>query len=135
MYIKAVAEQFGVSADTVRYYTRLGLINPRKNPDNGYKEYGADDLNRLRFVLNARSLGFSLEDIQMLLKQADQGHSPCGQARYLIELRLAEVQRRIDELTTLRDGMRNALEHWQTLPDKPPSGNLVCHLIDSFAQR
>lgn len=135
MYIKAVTEQFDVSADTVRYYTRLGLLNPRKHPDNGYKEYGASDLNRLKFILNARKLGFSLEDIQGLLAQADQGESPCAQARQLIEVRLSEVQRRIDELTLLRDEMRNAVKHWQTQPDKPPSENLVCHLIDSFSRQ
>lgn len=134
MQIKEVADTFGVSPDTVRYYTRQGLLQPSKNPHNGYKEFHSDDLHRLRFIVNARSLGFSVEDVRSLLTQADEGHSPCAHARQIIEMRLGEVQLKIDELTHLRDTMRDAVRQWQDMPDKAPSKNLVCHLIAAFGK-
>jgi MerR family Zn(II)-responsive transcriptional regulator of zntA len=46
----------GVTPDTVRYYTRAGLLEPVRNPTNSYKEYGKQDRQRLGFILSARLL-------------------------------------------------------------------------------
>lgn len=66
-----MARRLGVTADTVRFYTRIKILKPGKNKTNGYREYSENDYNRLRFVLSARQLGFSVEDIQEILNHAD----------------------------------------------------------------
>jgi hypothetical protein len=52
-----------VSADTIRYYSRIKMLKPSKET-NGYYIYGQKELDRLRFILRAKQLGFSLADIQ-----------------------------------------------------------------------
>ena len=60
MKVKEIATAAGVNPDTVRFYTREGLLQPTRNPDNNYQQYDAEDLRRLRFARKARQLGFSL---------------------------------------------------------------------------
>jgi DNA-binding transcriptional MerR regulator len=76
MRVNQLANETGVSVDTVRYYTRIGFLKPTKNPSNGYKEYCAKEKRRMRFILSARQLGFSVSDIAEILDTADQGESP-----------------------------------------------------------
>ena len=91
MNVSQLARRAGTTADTVRHYTELGLLRPARNPANGYREYGKNDLSRLNFSLQARSLGFTLQDISALIAESDAGHSPCQHTRSLIEQRLVEV--------------------------------------------
>ena len=66
MKVKEIATAAGVNPDTVRFYTREGLLRPTRNPDNNYQQYDAEDLRRLRFARKARQLGFSLPEICLL---------------------------------------------------------------------
>ena len=63
MRVKELADIVGVTTDTVRFYTRKEILHPRKRLDNGYKDYGERDVVRLKFVLSARQLGFTVNDI------------------------------------------------------------------------
>ncbi len=60
MQVQEVANNLGVTPDTVRYYTRAGLLHPFKNTTNGYNDYDNHDRHRLHFILSARHLGFGL---------------------------------------------------------------------------
>lgn len=132
MKVSELARAAGVSPDTVRFYTRQGLLHPRRDSFNNYQHYSDADLQRLRFVRRARELGFGLPEITEILQRADAQQSPCPLVRELFEQKLAEVDRRVAELTQLRDRMRVALQQWQTLPDGVPDGASVCHLIESW---
>ncbi|SHF86391.1 MerR HTH family regulatory protein [Modicisalibacter ilicicola DSM 19980] len=55
MKVGELAKRAGVTAETVRHYTREGLLQPRRDPENGYQLYGSDSLNRLRFIQRART--------------------------------------------------------------------------------
>jgi len=66
MKVAQLANKLGVSADTVRFYTRIGLLNPSKSPNNGYKTFNHKDMVRMQFILSARNLGFSVEDIKVI---------------------------------------------------------------------
>ena len=63
MRVNQLDREIGVNGDTVRFYTRIGFLNPVKDPVNGYKEYSPKDRRFLRFILSARQLGFSVNDI------------------------------------------------------------------------
>ncbi|MFO7530016.1 MAG: MerR family DNA-binding protein [Marinobacter sp.] len=132
MKVKEIAQAAGVNPDTVRFYTREGLLNPTRNPDNNYQQYDADDLRRLRFARKARQLGFTLPEIRSILDQADDRHSPCPMVREVFEKRLAEVEREIAELQQLRDRMKSALGIWREMPDGTPDGHTICRLIEHW---
>ena len=132
MKVIDIARAAGVNPDTVRFYTREGLLNPDRNPDNNYQQFDTEDLRRLRFARKARQLGFSLPEIKSILSQADDHHSPCPLVRRVFEQRLEEVDREIRELNQLRERMHSALSAWQAMPDGTPDGHTICRLIEHW---
>lgn len=132
MKVMEIAKAAGVKPDTVRFYTREGLLSPARNPDNNYQQFDTEDLRRLRFARKARQLGFSLPEIRSILNQADEHHSPCPLVREVFEQRLEEVEREIRELNQLRDRMKSALTAWQAMPDGTPDGHTICRLIEHW---
>lgn len=134
MKVNQLAKAAGVTGETVRHYTREGLLSPRRDPDNGYQLYDTTDLERLRFIQRARTLGFSLREIADILQHADQGDSPCPLVRDLLAQRLPQVRERICELEALAARMEQALESWADMPDGTPNGHSICRLIESFPQ-
>ncbi|UDL05220.1 MerR family transcriptional regulator [Marinobacter sp. CA1] len=132
MKVNELAKAAGTSSDTVRYYTREGLLNPSRNPANNYQQFDADDLRRLRFARKARQLGFSLPEIKTILHRADDHHSPCPMVREVFEQRLDHVEQEIAKLLRLRDRMQSALKAWQAMPDGTPDGHTICQLIEHW---
>lgn len=132
MRVNQLAQAVAVTPDTVRFYTRVGYLAPIKNPSNGYKEYDDNNVRRLRFILSARQLGFSVEDIGKILNESDQGMSPCPTVRQLIELRLQDHEQRFNDMLKLRQRMLAAVEQWSDKDNKLPTGKMICHLIEEF---
>lgn len=134
MQVSQLAKKTGVSADTVRFYTKEGILRPQKNPDNGYQQYNKSDFQRLTFARKARQLGFSLKEIQAILSQADDHSSPCPMVRSLFEKHLIQVEQQIEELQLLRQRMLDAVNVWQNMPDGVPDGQTICQLIENWDQ-
>ena len=134
MRVKELAKKLDVTPDTVRYYTRIGYLNPPNERGNNYRDYGPNEERCLRFILNARWLGFSVEDIGELLRHADKGDSPCPVARDLIIERLKETEQRFQETRALRKRMKQAVAEWAEKPDMEPSGEVICHLIEGLTE-
>ncbi|MAM70655.1 MAG: MerR family transcriptional regulator [Gammaproteobacteria bacterium] len=133
MRVNNIAKALGVSGDTVRYYTRIGYIRPHKNANNGYKEYSKKDATRLKFILSARQLGFSVTDIGNIIQEAEKGKVACPLVRQLIDQRLQETEKRFLETVELFERMKAAVMDWQDKPDKEPTGDMICHLIENFS--
>lgn len=131
MRVSDLARKADTTSETVRHYTDIGLLEPQRDPGNGYRHYSVEDLRLLRFALKARSLGFTLADIQSLATASRDGETPCGQVRSLIECRLQEVEARIQELQALSERMRAAMHDWQDKPDCHLDDGRVCGLIDA----
>lgn len=132
MRVSDLARKAGTTTETVRHYTDIGLLQPARDPNNGYRRYENTDLRLLRFTLKARHLGFTLTDIQALADASRHGETPCGQVRMLIETRLEQVETQIAELQSLSQRMRTAMTEWQTSPDRRLDDGRVCGLIDTF---
>ena len=130
--INQLALQSKLPAHVVRYYVRIGLIQPSDQQENGYRLFTPEDAARLRFVRLAKHLGFTLSEIGEITQHADMKESPCQEVRRIIQNRIVENRIKIDEMLQLQDRMESALEHWQTMPDGEPDGHSVCHLIESF---
>lgn len=135
MKVSELAKAANVSADTVRYYSRAGLLRPGRNNANGYQQYSDSDLQRLRFVRTARQLGFSLKEITEILSDADRHRSPCPRVRDLFSRKLIVVEQQLRELKALRNRMRDAMQYWQTLPDGAPNGRSICRLIEDWHEQ
>lgn len=135
MKVTELARRLGVSADTVRFYSRAGILKPVRNQSNGYRAYSEKDCDRLRFVISARQLGFSVEDVQQILAYADKDKSACPTVRRLIDRRLQETEQRFAETWALRQLMQQGVRDWNTKPDKVPTGDMICHLIEEFARQ
>lgn len=129
-----LAKRGDVTAETVRHYTREGLLTPTRHPDNGYQLYSGADAERLQFIQRARKLGFSVAEIREILTHADHGDSPCPLVRDLLANRLPQIRHRIAELEALAQRMEQALESWQEMPDGTPDGHSLCRLIESFPE-
>ena len=125
MRVTELANALKTTPDTVRYYTRIGLIEPIKSPVNGYKAYGKTVQQRLSFILNARQLDFSVDEIRDILTEADKGHSACPLVREIIEYRLAETEKQFQSALLLREKLKNAISDWQTKLDKAPTGHMI----------
>jgi DNA-binding transcriptional MerR regulator len=130
--VKQLADALETSPHTVRFYTRIGVLKPRRSRINGYKEYGEKERGRLQFVLCARNLGFSVDDIQKMTSEAENGNSPCPLAREIIRARLQETALRNKEAIALRLRMKLAVAEWEKKPGKVPTGHMVCHLIEDL---
>ena len=134
MKVSTLARTAGVTPDTVRHYVRIGLLEGRKDPVNGYRNFGRRELARLRFIRNATHLGFGLKEIGAIFADAEHGCAPCPRVRELLAARIEETRARVKELEALQRRMEEALESWQDLPDAVPDGESVCHLIERWAE-
>jgi len=132
MKVSELAVLLNITPDTVRFYTRAGFLSPIKNSINGYKEYSKTDKDRLRFIVNARQIGFSVKDIEQIFNHAEQDGSACPTVRKLVEERLQQTEVKFQQIKELRDNMKNAIDQWRSLPDKSSSNEIICHLIESF---
>jgi DNA-binding transcriptional MerR regulator len=129
-----LARRVGVSAKTIRYYEDTGILPPAERLPNGYRIYNPEDVDRLRFVRGARSLGLTLDDISEVLAFRDRGEAPC---RYVVELLHAEIEEvdaRIADLERLRKSLRDLSEAAKRLPqDDIEMKHCVCHLVQDRA--
>lgn len=130
--VSELAKQSDAPAHVVRYYTRIGLIQPAGEQENGYRLFESKDAARLRFIRMAKQLGFTLNEIKQITQHADSGESPCDDVRKIIQHRIRENRARIEEMLKLQDRMEQALDQWELMPNGIPDGNSVCHLIESI---
>lgn len=103
MNIGEAANATGVSAKMIRYYESIGLIKQSARSDAGYRKYGANDLHTLRFVKQARKLGFSLEQIRELLSLWQDSSRASKDVKAIAMSHVADLDKRIQEMTEMRD--------------------------------
>ncbi|MDO6717952.1 MerR family transcriptional regulator [Psychrosphaera sp. 1_MG-2023] len=128
MKVSELASLLNISADTVRFYTREKLLKPTKS-SNGYKYYSPQDVSQLKFILSARSLGFTISDIKNILIEAKQGKTACPMVREIIKQRLAKTEKQFQAMLALRQKMTDTLSLWEKMDDRCPTSDMVCHLI------
>jgi DNA-binding transcriptional MerR regulator len=116
----------GVQPSAVRFYERQGLITPERLA-NGYRVYGQDAANALHFICRAKSLGFSLDQIREILDIRRQNAAPCACVKEIVERNLAEVERKLGELSRLRRELKGIAG--RAAPSSLPTR--VCPIIET----
>ena len=129
MRIGQLAEASGVSADTIRYYEKIGLMPTARRTASGYRDYPAGAHNRIKIIRNAVQLGFPLKEIARVLAIRDSGGVPCRQVREYASVLVGEIERRIGELERERLAMLQMIKAWDArLADTHPGTR--AHLLE-----
>jgi MerR family transcriptional regulator, copper efflux regulator len=104
--IGQMTSALGLSADTLRYYERIGLLPRISRRGSGARAYDDKNLSRLRFIQRAQKMNFSLAEIATLLQMRDSPQRARRRVRALTEKKLTEVEQHLKELNQLRRELR-----------------------------
>lgn len=129
--VTELARESETTPHAVRYYTRKGLLQPERHPENNYRLYKPSEVRWLRFVRQAKALGYTLAEIRSIMQDAETGQSPCPRVREILLKHIAENRRQLESLMALQERMEFALKQWAEMPDGVPNGHSVCHLIET----
>lgn len=124
-----LASRAGVHVETLRYYEQRGLLAEPGRSGSGYRAYPQEAVHTVRFIKRAQELGFTLTDIDELLKLAAGQPESCGEARALATRKIAELDAKIRTM----QAMQRSLEELVRTCDRPPSGR-KCPLLESIQE-
>ncbi|MCD5322153.1 MULTISPECIES: MerR family transcriptional regulator [Pontibacillus] len=113
--ISELANTFGVSTRTIRYYEQLGMLEPERT-ESGQRVYGKKEKTRLVLIFRGKKFGFKLEEIREMVQLFDQDPSGARQLERTIqygEEKIREVTERIEELTDMRCEMEGMLDQFR----------------------
>lgn len=127
MNIGTVSRASGVSQRMIRHYEKIGLIAPPPRSDSGYRDYADADVHTLRFIANARDLGFPIEEIQDLLALWGDRHRASAEVKALALSRAEEMGRKADALRAMRRTLLNLAERCHG------DGRPECPIIDELS--
>ena len=127
MTIGRLAETTGIHFETIRYYQRLGLLPTPAKPQGSVRRYGEDAISRLHFIKRAQALGFSLDEVKLLLNLSVGEH--CAETRVLAEQKMQIVKKKISELCSMQAALDKLIYACGT--GKKGRG---CPIIDALAK-
>lgn len=127
MTIGELARAADVPTSTVRYYERAGLVEPAGRTEGNYRFYGPDSVERLRFIRSSQDLGFTLDDIAILLGLRSDDESTCGEVQALMEQRLVDIEKRLADIKRLRMALKTHLGRCRAA-----QGEGRCEVIDEL---
>ena len=122
----------GISTDTLRYYERRGVLPKPARTDGGYRRYPPSAVSRLAMIRRALAIGFSIRDLSRVLREREQGGTPCRKVRTLVGERLSRIDDEIAALETLKRELTNLIEDWDAKLALTPN-NTQAHLLDTLA--
>ena len=127
MNIGQAAEASGVSQRMIRHYEKIGLNPQAPRRTSGYRDYSPSDVHRLRFIANARDLGFPIEDIRVLLGLWSDRERSSAQVKALATARADELGRKALALEAMRRTLLDLAErcHGDERPECPIIENLA----------
>ena len=131
--VNELARRAGIPAHVVRYCTQCGLLSPARNSRNAYREYRDTDLYRLRFICRVKTIGFTLSEIDMILRAADEDAVPFPAIRDLVRLRAAQFQKELASAQRLQQRIIDVVEQWGTVDDGAPERLKLHRLIEAVA--
>lgn len=127
--IGVVAGELGINPKTIRYYEEIKLIPSAQRNQGGHRIYGQDEIDRIAFILRARSLEFTLDDIKEILALHEDCEAPCLYVVELVQQRIRIIDAKINSLRQLRGELQDIYQTAQTMPpEKIAQKNCICHL-------
>ena len=105
MTIGKVAKLAGVGVETIRFYEREGLLNKPKRKASGYRLFGPEVVNRIRFIKNVKELGFSLKEIRELLFLRVDSRATAAEVKKRVDSKIDQIDTRISDLKRVRNAL------------------------------
>lgn len=133
MTIGLLARRVDVTARTLRYYERIGLLTPTTRSAAGYRLYGERDAERVAFIRRAQAFGLSLDEIARILAVRDAGSAPCQHVQALAETRVRALDARIAELLILRDELASLADSAARVATTCAASDTICLAFSATA--
>jgi len=127
--ISQLAKAAEIPTTTVRYYERIGLVEPEDRSHGNYRLYSDESLRKVKFIRAAQATGFTLDDVKALLSTPDSTADSCREVQSLIEERLAEVDQRLKDLRHVQRVLKSSLEKC-----KETERADCCHVIETLRE-
>ncbi|MCO6176868.1 MULTISPECIES: Cu(I)-responsive transcriptional regulator [Ciceribacter] len=133
MNIGEASEASGVSAKMIRYYEEIGLMRPASRTASNYRLYGEEEVHRLRFIRRARSLGFSLEETERLLRLWDDKSRASAEVKTVALAHIADLEEKIAAMKSMVATLTELADCCQG--DHRPNCPILADLAGPDAQR
>lgn len=124
------AKAVGVSSKAIRIWESKGLLPPAGRTEAGYRLFTDDDIEILRFIRRAKTLGLTLPEIKSILDLHRQGTAPCDQVTALLDAHIRDIDRAIAELRSLRTSLSTALQGARQDQNRGRTAT-VCRIIEA----
>ena len=128
--VGAAAKAVGVSAKAIRIWEAKGLLPPAGRTEAGYRLFTDDDIEILRFIGRAKTLGLTLPEIKSVLDLHRQGSVPCDQVTALLDAHIRDIDQTVAELRALRATLAAALQGARQDQNRGRAAT-VCRTIES----
>ena len=123
--VSQLARIAGVGPDSIRHYERLGIVPKAERSPAGYRLWTAQEVQYLKWVASAKRAGFTLHELGEIFRMYRAGSAPCRTVRDLLQQKLADLDRDIDELSNLRTELRGVFVRWKGRLRRASSGEFV----------
>lgn len=137
LLIGELSQQVKLPTQTIRYYERLGLLDPPERTQSQYRLYSEEALERLRFIQKAKRFGLSLDEIKQLIETRAGGMPPCASLKTMVKQHLDELDCHIQEMLAFRHELANRYEQIGALLSGSPAkatetsfNGRICGLIE-----
>jgi len=131
MQIGELAKLSNTSAKTIRFYEDSGVLPAPARTGSGYRDYGPEFVDRLRFIHRGQAAGLTLQKVRQILVIHDRGEVPCGHVRQVLNTRLDEVRVQIAELVALEGHLQTLLDHAARTAPTDHDDSAVCWILES----
>jgi len=108
--ISQLASAAEIPTTTVRYYERIGLLEPEYRSHGNYRLYTDESLRKVKFIRAAQAIGFTLKDVKSLLGTGDGRTPACCDVQALIEDRLTDIEKRLKDLRHVKRVLNSSLK-------------------------
>jgi len=123
--VSQLARIAGVGPDSIRHYERIGLVPKGERSPAGYRLWSAREVQYLKWVASAKRAGFTLHELAKIFRMYRAGTAPCRTVRDLLQQKLADLDREVDELSNLRTQLRRVFGRWEGRLRRASSGDFV----------
>jgi DNA-binding transcriptional MerR regulator len=136
LQIGDVANETGLSADTIRFYERERLLHRAARSSGGFRLFSKSDVANLAFIRNAQELGFSLQEIRDLIDLKNARYPDCGRVEKMLEHKIASVRAKIAALRELERDLQRTMVRCQANLRKGEQGKAEdCPALNEFLRR
>jgi DNA-binding transcriptional MerR regulator len=130
LLIGDIARKFALNPKTIRYYESIGLLPKAKRTESGYRLYDKVSVEKLEFIIRAKSLGLTLDEIKKILQLHDSGEVPCECTRQFIKNKIRDTEEKIAALNNLNTKLRKLLRL-----ERDKTAKSICPIITGESKK